>query len=132
MIERSYRKVNNVYLPLIKIQLANPNDLELNLFEYSLLDTGGSVTIIPYFLIDELFLLPLDERNIITVEGVTKKRIICVPYFLMFSFDYQNFYDSVVYYTPEIELDEIIIGRNILNQFSIKFDGINKKITINP
>lgn len=130
MIVRPYRKINNIYLPSIEIQFANPNNLELNLFGYSLLDTGGSVTLIPYFLIDELTLLPLDKKNIITVEGVSQKRMICIPYLLSFSFDYQNFYDSVVYDIPEIELDEVITGRDILNQFSIKFDGINKRIII--
>jgi predicted aspartyl protease len=98
MIVHPYQKINNFYLPLIKIQFANPNNLRLNLFEYSLLDTGGSVTLIPYFLIDELSLLPISNEEIITtVEGVTRISMTCIPYLLSFSIDYQNFYKSVVY-----------------------------------
>lgn len=131
MIIRPYRKINNLYVPSVKIQFANPNNLQLNLYEYSLLDTGADVTLIPYFLIEELNLPNMREKNRVTVKGFNNNHISCVPYLVSFSFDYKNFFNSVVYEVPEIELREIIIGRNILNRFSIRFDGIDKRIVIN-
>lgn len=132
MIIRPYRKINNFYIPSVKIQFANPDNLQLNLYEYSLLDTGADVTLIPYFLIEELNLPNIREKKRVTVKGFNNNRISCVPYLISFSFNYENFFNSIVYEVSEIELRKIIIGRNILNRFSIRFDGIDKRIIINP
>lgn len=131
MIVHPYQKIRNIDVPLIKIEFANPSNLQLSLFEYSLLDTGADVTLIPYFLINNLFLRLISEENRRTIRGFNNSSIEAIPYLISFSFDSENFYDSVVYDLPEIELREIIIGRNILNRFSVKFDGINQRITIN-
>lgn len=132
MIIRPYRKINNLYVPSINMKFANPKNLQLNLYEYGLLDTRADVTLIPSFLIEELYLTNMRQREKVAVKGLNNRPINCVSYIISFSFDYQNFFDSVVYEVPEIELREIIIGRKILNQFSIRFDGIDKKIIINP
>lgn len=132
MIIRPYQKINNLYVPSIKIQFANPNNLQVNLYEYSLLDTGADVTLIPYFLINALNLPRIRRKNRTTVKGFNNSRMDSFPYLIIFSFDYKKFFESIVYEVPEIELREIIIGRNILNRFSIRFDGIDKRIVINP
>jgi hypothetical protein len=131
MIIRPYRKVNNLDVPSIKMKFANPKNWQLNLYEYGLLDTGADVTLIPSFLIEELHLANMRQRKKVAVKGLNNSPINCVSYIISFSFDYQFFFDSVVYEVPEIQLREIIIGRNILNRFSIRFDGIDKRIIIN-
>lgn len=132
MIIRPYRKINNLYVPSIKIQFANPDNLQLNLYEYGLLDTGADVTLIPDSIIEELYLPNVQRQKRITVKGLNNSRIKCVSYIIIFSFDYQYFFDSVIYEVSKTELREIIISRNILNRFSIRFDGIDKRIIINP
>lgn len=132
MIIRPYRKIENIYVPSIQIKFANPDNLQLNLHEYGLLDTGVDLTLIPYFLVDNLRLPRLRAKNRTRVKGLNNSRMDSIPYILSLSFDYENFFDSIVYELPEIALREIIIGRNILNQFSIRFDGIDKRIVINP
>ncbi|PSF35764.1 peptidase A2 [Aphanothece hegewaldii CCALA 016] len=131
MIIHPYQKIGNIDVPLIKIEFANPSNWQLSLSEYSLLDTGADITLFPYFLINNLVLRRIRKPSRTTVKGFNNKLIEAVPYLISFSFDSENFYDSVIYDLPEIELREIIIGRDILNRFCVKFDGIHQRIIIN-
>lgn len=133
MIIRPYRKINNNYIPSVQIHFVNPDDFSFNFYEYGLLDTGGDISIFPSSLTFRLNIFNLRERGKQRVKGISRQKILATPYLVNLSFDDLYFFDSIIYSLPEEELgNQIIIGRNILNRFSIRFDGIDKRIVINP
>lgn len=132
MIIRPYQKVNNIYIPSIKIHFSNSENFQFNFYEYGLLDTGGDISLMPYSLIFRLNIFSLKRKNKRRVKGISSREVIATPYLVNLSFDDLEFLNAIIYGLPDKELgNQIIIGRNILDRFSVTFDGVEKRIIIN-
>ena len=83
-----------------------------------ILDTGADLTLVPGFALEKLNLLKFSEFKL---EGFDGKTTITRGAELQLNFADQKIQGNF----PIIEQDYGIIGRNILNRFTIIFDGQN-------
>ncbi|WP_013323621.1 peptidase A2 [Gloeothece verrucosa] len=126
-----YNQLTQQYLPIIEIKIRNLKNPDFEIKDLGILDTGSDITLIPFSVLSRLNTLTA-KRKPIEFYGVGNKKTIGIAYRLAVSLDTGNFFKTIVYGCAEDDTQGImIIGRNILNRFSITFDGINKQIIIN-
>jgi len=88
------------------------------------LDTGAAMVTIPSELVERLRLLPAGER---TFRGYNGQATVRKTYFVNIDLNGYKFEMAKVTSAPR---DNILIGRNILNQLEIHLDGKNSAFEV--
>jgi len=96
-----YSETYNPPAPLAKIKLRNPKSLEIIADVPMLLDTGSDITLLPKSFCEKIG-AEISDTKFLELEGFNEST-------------------SIAFYV----YDEGIIGRDVLNEFSILFDGVN-------
>src|SRR5215204_3723762 len=120
-------KYNETYsppAPVAKVKLRNLNTLESIADVPMLLDTGSDITLLSRNYCDEIGVDVSDSESL-ELEGFNQTTSIAYYVRLEFIFLNKIFRGKFLVYNH----DEGIIGRDILNEFSIVFDGINLERT---
>jgi len=120
-------KYNETYsppAPVAKVKLRNLNTLESIADVPMLLDTGSDITLLSRNYCDEIGVDVSDSESL-ELEGFNQTTSIAYYVRLEFIFLNKIFRGKFLVYNH----DEGIIGRDILNEFSIVFDGINLEWT---
>jgi hypothetical protein len=127
MPDFSYTKVNGISpIPLVTIYFSNlSNPSIITTCNCGILDTGSDLTIVSYTVISNLQATAIDRQQSISFRGLGRSSQ-GIAYRVGMSFDGISFFRVKVIAVPDDVLnDEVIIGRNILNRYSINFDGPN-------
>lgn len=106
--------------PLAKIKLRNSKSLEIIQDVPMLLDTGSDITLLPKSFCEKIE-AEISDTNFLELEGFNKSTTIAYYVYIEFIFLNKLFRGNFLV----CEQDEGIIGRDILNEFSILFDGGN-------
>jgi hypothetical protein len=129
-----YTKYNDAYpIPIANLYLSNPNDNFRSIVSNpGILDTGADYTILPLELVrDRLQLKPINPQRSIYFKGVGSDRFESPLFRVGLSFDDRIYIKVLVAVLPSKKIDgEIIVGRNVLNQYAINFDGPKLVFTI--
>ena len=116
-------KYNETYdppAPVAKVKLRNSETLELIANVPMLLDTGSDVTLLPQSYCDEIG-VEVSETESLELEGFNQTTTVAYYVRLDFIFLNKMFRGQFLVY----DQDEGIIGRGVLNKFTILFDGKN-------
>ena len=116
-------------IPLISVQLKTPgvNNPAIVTCE-AILDTGSDCTLVPFPFLTKVQAKIAGTKINIPVGG---SQTIAVPYYVGFVFDSYNHPVFRVFCCPQNDIGEVIlIGRDLMNQYRIEFDGINRTFTI--
>ncbi|WXG39451.1 MAG: retroviral-like aspartic protease family protein [Candidatus Freyarchaeum deiterrae] len=113
-----YDTIKDPPAPTIKVTIFNPISGN-NVQYYGILDTGADDTAIPSNLIAELGLQKVRKKDYIDVYGRLVKEW---TYYI--NVDFNNFLLEFIEVVA-LPQDEVIIGRDILNNFKIVLDGKN-------
>ena len=110
-------------IPIIKVQLSDPNQSKsTNVVNCkAILDTGADATLVPI-----PFLIKLNLKSAGSYQDIAfgDNKTIGIPYQVDFSFAQYTLPKFKVFGCPESALGElIIVGRDLLNQYRIEFDG---------
>ena len=105
--------------PLALITLRNPETLESVADVPMLLDTGSDITLLPKSFCDQIG-VEASSSEFLELEGFNQSTSIAFYIRLEFIFLNKLFRGNFLVF----DQDERIIGRDILNKFSILFDGI--------
>jgi len=106
--------------PVANVKLRNPETLESITNVPMLLDTGSDITLLPKSFCKEIG-VEISETEFLELEGFNQGRSIAFYVRLEFIFLNKMFRGNFLVY----EQDEGIVGRDILNEFSILFNGKN-------
>ncbi len=106
--------------PLANIKLRNPKSLEIIADVPMLLDTGSDITLLPKSFCEKIK-AEISDTKFLELEGFNESTSIAFYVYIEFIFLNKLFRGNFLVY----EQDEGIIGRYILNEFSILFDGVN-------
>jgi len=106
--------------PVARIKLRNPETLETIADVPMLMDTGSDITLLPQSLCDEIG-VEVSETESLNLEGFNQA--VTEAFYVRLDFIFLNkiFRGKFLVYNQ----NEGIIGRDILNEFSILFDGVN-------
>jgi len=115
-----YSETYNPPAPLAKIKLRNPKSLEIIADVPMLLDTGSDITLLPKSFC-EIIGAEISDTKFLELEGFNESTSIAFYVYIEFIFLNKLFRGNFLVY----EQDEGIIGRDVLNEFSILFDGVN-------
>lgn len=121
-------KYNLAYDPpaaVAKIKLRNYKTLEVVENVPMLLDTGADITLLPRSYCKKIG-AEISETDFLELEGFNETTSIAYYVRLEFVFLNRMFRGNFLVY----DQDEGIIGRDILNEFSILFDGKNLEWTM--
>ena len=127
MPEFSYTKVPGISpIPIVTVYFNNPLDSSINVAcDCGILDTGSDLTIVSYTVISKIRGIAIDRQSGISFRGLGRSAQ-GIPYRIGVSFNGQDIFRAKVIAVPDDLLNgEVIIGRNILNRYSIEFDGPN-------
>lgn len=116
----SYDRDNfNPPAPVLEISLTVPNSLFSKNYikSIALLDTGADITVIPQWMVEQLQLKYVDEILASGYDGLPKKTFV---YSVKIIID--NLEDFVIR-TIAIDKEYVIIGRNMLNKWSLYLKG---------
>ena len=116
-------------IPLISIQLKTPelnNPAIVNC--EAILNTGSDCTLVPFPFLTKVQAKIAGTKINIPVGG---SQTIAVPYYVGVAFDRYTIPVFRVFGCPQNDIGEIsLIGRDLMNQYRIEFDGINLTFTI--
>ena len=110
--------------PVIPIQLSTIDDPGLKHTKYALVDSGGEISCIPSSIVAELGLTPRGNEPVLGVNGVEDLEF----YEINLEVNGIPFNNHLVY--KYVDLQYLLIGRDIINRFHICLDGINEKTEI--
>jgi predicted aspartyl protease len=117
MMEYPYSRKFEPPAPVIKITLISPAN-ENSIFSHqALIDTGADITTIPQAVIDGLDLMP--ARDIIAI-GYDNTVSIRLTYYVNVRIEDFEFFPLEILSSPG---KDFLIGRDILNQWTIVLDG---------
>jgi len=116
-------KYNETYeppAPIARVKLRNSETLKTIADVPMLLDTGSDITLLPQSLCDEIG-VEVSETESLNLEGFN--HAVTEAFYVRLDFIFLNkiFRGKFLVYNQ----NEGIIGRDILNEFSILFDGVN-------
>ena len=108
--------------PLVRVTLINPtSNKKVNAYAY--LDTGSDAIVVPRDLWLKLGLEMLYRSNVSAVGGVV------TTWYTRIGLEFlENKHKNVIAFYQDD--GDILIGRNILDKYSITFDGKNSKLLI--
>lgn len=115
-----YSESYNPPAPIANVKLRNSQTLELISNVPMLLDTGADVTLLPQILCKQIG-VKISETEYLELEGFNETRSVFFYVRLNLIFLNKLFRGKFLV----IDQAEGIIGRDILNQFAILFDGKN-------
>lgn len=115
-----YSTTFNPPAPLAIIKLRNPESLELISNVPMLLDTGSDITLLPKSFCEKIG-AEISDTKFLELESFNESTSVAFYVYIEFIFLNKLFRGNFLVY----EQDEGIIGRDVLNEFSILFDGIN-------
>lgn len=117
--------------PIIPIRLARP-DWQIPLRSTTIdafLDTGSDCTLVPLSVISILQLQAV--RSTAIIQGIGGEADQSIAAYLNLTIGDTTIRAVKVYgYSGDLLNNQIILGRNILNQCCIEFDGINQRVSI--
>lgn len=115
-----YSEIYNPPAPIAQIKLRNSDTLETIANVPMLLDTGSDITLLSKIYCNKIG-VKVSETESLELEGFNQT--ITIAYYVRLDFIFLNkiFRGKFLVYDRE----EGIIGRDILNKFSILFDGVN-------
>ncbi|WP_440955021.1 aspartyl protease family protein [Methanosarcina sp. Mfa9] len=108
--------------PLVPVTLINPvSNKKVNAYAY--LDTGSDAVVIPKDLWLELGLEMIYRSNVSAVGGVV------TTWYTRTTLEFleTRHKNIIAFYQDE---GDVLIGRNILDKYSITFDGRNSKLSV--
>ena len=116
-------KYNETYeppAPIARVKLRNSETLKTIADVPMLMDTGSDITLLPQSLCDEIGVV-VSETESLNLEGFNQA--VTEAFYVRLDFIFLNkiFRGKFLVYNQ----NEGIIGRDILNEFSILFDGVN-------
>jgi hypothetical protein len=106
--------------PIAKVKLRNSETLEIIADVPMLLDTGSDITLLPQSYCNEIG-VKVSETEFLELKGFNQTTTVAFYVRLDFIFLNKIFRGKFLVY----DQDEGIIGRDVLNEFSILFDGTN-------
>jgi predicted aspartyl protease len=116
--------------PIIPVKLTRP-DWQIPLPSTTIdafLDTGSDCTLVPLAVISTLQLQV--SRSTAIIQGIGGEADQSIAAYLNLTIGDTTIRAVKIYgYSSDILGNQIILGRNILNQCCIEFDGIHQKIT---
>ena len=115
-----YSRIYNPPALIARIKLRNPETLETIADVPMMLDTGADITLLPGKFCDQIGVKVLDTESL-ELEGFNQMITVAFHVSLDFIFLSKIFRGRFLVY----DQNEGIIGRDVLNKFSILFDGKN-------
>ncbi len=115
-----YSENYNPPAPIARIKLRNSETFETIADVPMLLDTGADITLLPKSFCDRIG-VEISDTESLELEGFNQTTTVAFYVRLDFIFLNKIFRGKFLVY----EQDEGIIGRDVLNKFSILFDGKN-------
>jgi predicted aspartyl protease len=125
MIRYSYNQQFQPPAPFVHVTIRTPRGEQMVADVPALLDTAADITVVPGRISDELHLVPLDE---ISIEGFDR-HVTCVPTFLV-QVSLRQLEPVVVKVVVGREEPFVLLGRDILNQYRVLFDGRQLRLEI--
>ena len=110
--------------PLVPVTLINPtSNKKVKALAY--LDTGSDTVVIPRELWLKLGLEMLYRSNVCAVGGIV------TAWYTRISMKFldNEHREIIAFYQDE---GDVLVGRNVMDEYSITFDGRNSSLTINP
>jgi hypothetical protein len=110
--------------PLVPVTLINP-DSNKKVKAYAYLDTGSDTVVVPRELWLKLELEMLYRSSVCAVGGIV------TAWYTRINMEFlENEHRGIIaFYQDE---GDVLIGRNVIDEYSIKFDGRNSRLIINP
>ena len=115
-----YSKTYSPPAPLAKIKLRNPDSQESVANVPMLLDTGSDLTLLPESFCKKIG-AKISDTKFLELESFNESTSVAFYVYIEFIFLNKLFRGNFLVY----EQEEGIIGRDILNEFSLIFDGVN-------
>jgi hypothetical protein len=110
--------------PLVPVTLINP-DSNKKVKAYAYLDTGSDTVVVPRELWLKLELEMLYRSSVCAVGGIV------TAWYTRINMEFlENEHRGIIaFYQDE---GDVLIGRNVIDEYSITFDGRNSRLIINP
>lgn len=110
--------------PLVPVTLINPASNK-KVKAYAYLDTGSDTVVVPRELWLKLGLEMLYRSSVCAVGGIV------TSWYTRINMEFleNEHRDIIAFYQDE---GDVLIGRNVIDEYSITFDGRNSRLTINP
>jgi len=113
--------------PVIPIDITNPDDGSLSLRVQALIDSGSDATLIPLAVLQRIGAYSGEQ---VSFRGVTGSRVIADAFRVVIHLPVGISYGIRAIATRGSE--EIILGRDVLNQWRITLDGPGEMVEITP
>ncbi len=107
--------------PILEIQVENPFQKELRRTASAVLDIGSDITAIPQFLLRALKLKDSSKVSMTGIDGMTLQHNAYLVNLTVEGFPFERL--EVIDWRG----DEVLLGRDVLNEFEITLDGKNRQ-----